>query len=526
MGAARGPIAGVSAALALVAGLACGTAPGRDLAPRGRGARRGGGRRGRRSGGRPLGAVEGALADVVPGRWVLFLARSPGDDTRDVWRARVRVSPDGQRRRRLGAYDLTSTPLGDDHALVVRDDHAAFATRAYGQEQSVTVLDLAGEGAQNKTTALSDRIMAAITNLQQTGSAAGVGRVDVTLESPARAVGLALGDDALDLALVGDDARGAAQRERLDLASGELAPPPPGVRADAVDAPAQAALALGGRHGARGLVDRAGAHRVGWRTRRSRSATRTGASRSSRGLDGATRRRRQPADAARPRCSTPRRRRSTRRTGRPRASRRCGRRPSRARASGSRRTSLDAQACRAWRPDAPSPFYRTFVRPDEERPYAKVLLVAMDMRQLDLEMEAGVEDPEPLTGPHGTGRIPRDPAIYRRVAAAFNGAFKTEHGHYGMMVNKRVLLPPVPGAATVIVPTTGASASARGARTRTSAASSASRTTTSSPSARTSTRSSTTTRSTRRAATSGASRCPGKGVQTERSGLCVTKPAT
>ena len=36
-------------------------------------------------------------------------------------------------------------------------------------------------------------------------------------------------------------------------------------------------------------------------------------------------------------------------------------------------------------------------------------------------------------------------------AAAFNGAFKTEHGHYGMMVHKRVLLPPVPGSATVVV---------------------------------------------------------------------------
>ncbi len=101
--------------------------------------------------------------------------------------------------------------------------------------------------------------------------------------------------------------------------------------------------------------------------------------------------------------------------------------------------------------DAPGPFFWTFVRPDEERPYARVLLVAMDSRQLDLDMEAGVEDPEPLTGPHGVGRIPRDPAVYRRVAAAFNGAFKTEHGHYGMMVHKRVLLPPVPSAATVMV---------------------------------------------------------------------------
>jgi hypothetical protein len=35
--------------------------------------------------------------------------------------------------------------------------------------------------------------------------------------------------------------------------------------------------------------------------------------------------------------------------------------------------------------------------------------------------------------------------------AAFNGAFKTEHGHYGMMVHKHVLLPPLPGAATAVV---------------------------------------------------------------------------
>jgi hypothetical protein len=101
-------------------------------------------------------------------------------------------------------------------------------------------------------------------------------------------------------------------------------------------------------------------------------------------------------------------------------------------------------------PSAPAPFYRTFVRPDEQRAYARVLLVAMDMRQLDLAMEAGTEDPQPLTGPHGPGKIPRDPAVYPRVLAAFNGAFKSEHGRYGMMVNKRVLLPPQPGAATVV----------------------------------------------------------------------------
>jgi hypothetical protein len=99
----------------------------------------------------------------------------------------------------------------------------------------------------------------------------------------------------------------------------------------------------------------------------------------------------------------------------------------------------------------PPAMLRTFVRPDPERPYTRVILVAMDMRQLDLDMEAGTEDPKPLTGGHGPGRIPRDPATYTRVVAAFNGAFKTEHGNYGMMVHKRVLLPPQPGAASIVV---------------------------------------------------------------------------
>ena len=43
------------------------------------------------------------------------------------------------------------------------------------------------------------------------------------------------------------------------------------------------------------------------------------------------------------------------------------------------------------------------------------------------------------------------PVPYERVVATFNGAFKTTHGNYGMMVNKRVLLPPVAGGASVIV---------------------------------------------------------------------------
>jgi hypothetical protein len=70
-------------------------------------------------------------------------------------------------------------------------------------------------------------------------------------------------------------------------------------------------------------------------------------------------------------------------------------------------------------------------------------------------MEGGYEEPQPVAGPPGTGRIPRTPAVLPRVAAAFNGAFKAEHGSYGMVVGRRILLPPLADAATVLVTNDG-----------------------------------------------------------------------
>ena len=99
-------------------------------------------------------------------------------------------------------------------------------------------------------------------------------------------------------------------------------------------------------------------------------------------------------------------------------------------------------------PGAPPAFYESVVRPDRERPYVKVKLIAMDMRQLELHMVGGIEDPRSTTGSAGDGRIPRVKSLMERTVAAFNGAFKTEHGAYGMMVARNVLLPPKDEAAT------------------------------------------------------------------------------
>ena len=47
----------------------------------------------------------GAVRDAVFGRGILFLARAPKDETRDVWRARVLLSPEGSA---LGVWARTT----------------------------------------------------------------------------------------------------------------------------------------------------------------------------------------------------------------------------------------------------------------------------------------------------------------------------------------------------------------------------------------------------------------------------------
>jgi hypothetical protein len=445
----RGPLFACSAGLALVVSLGRSEVPGHDLDRLAEAL-------GRAAGGAIVAPSDirwepsgGLLDDLAFGRWAVFLARAPADDARDVWRARVRLSPEGHALAVDAAHDLTATPLGDDHELVVRGTHAAFATRAYGQEQSVTVLDLAGEGAQNKATAGPDRVMAALTSLQQTGRLAGVGRIGITLETPARAVGLELDDASLAMTLFPSDARRAATSsvERLDLATGDLAPPTPSIRAEpwthlpkrlshwVVDT--LRAVPWIGPAPIAWLEDQALAARDAYRRFAFASS---GAETQIAVVQPPPPPTLDTSQASVEEAHWP-----------PVAIPTIWQSAEPGEGEWVAPDLLWLRAVPGVTADAPSPFYRTFVRPDPERPYVKVLLVAMDLRQLDFDMEAGVEDPEPLTGPPGSGRIPRDPAIYRRVAAAFNGAFKTEHGHYGMMVHRRVLLPPIPGSATVVV---------------------------------------------------------------------------
>jgi hypothetical protein len=91
----------------------------------------------------------------------------------------------------------------------------------------------------------------------------------------------------------------------------------------------------------------------------------------------------------------------------------------------------------------------TFIRPDPDRKFSRVVVALWDPAVVELYMQGGTEEPQSATGEQGSGIIPRDPALLRRVVAAFNGGFQGTHGDYGMMVEHKLLVPPRPYAATV-----------------------------------------------------------------------------
>lgn len=102
-------------------------------------------------------------------------------------------------------------------------------------------------------------------------------------------------------------------------------------------------------------------------------------------------------------------------------------------------------------PNAPPAFVQSFVRPDIERPYARVYVTMWDPRQVQLRAMPGTREPESSTGERGSGFIPRDDETIERLVGAFDGGFQAMHGEFGMMANGRIYLPPKPWAATVAV---------------------------------------------------------------------------
>jgi hypothetical protein len=100
-------------------------------------------------------------------------------------------------------------------------------------------------------------------------------------------------------------------------------------------------------------------------------------------------------------------------------------------------------------PDDPPRMYKAAVHPDPKRGYAAVAVVAVDLARLSLAMVAGTVEPASADVPPSErpGLVPVD--RFGDLVAAFNGGFKAEHGHYGMMLGGRTFLPPRETSCTI-----------------------------------------------------------------------------
>ena len=391
----------------------------------------------------------GIIAELVLGRRVLFLGGVHPGSARDLYRARVRVTLDGQPLSVGALRNVTDTPVGDDAALEARGDRATFATLAFGRIQGLSVLDLTGIRPSDRPESLVDRVLLAINSYQDTGSFSGLGRTNIVLDQPAQTAKLTLNPPSLDIDF--GESRGLHYETELRslhaLDGGEpyaarVVPevhvPKPvllwlvdTVRAEV--GPEPIAWLENKVFGAKDSLKRASFALL---TSKKASALKAASSEQvvAKVLDASDF---EHAADSWPPPSVPS----------------IWKDPKPGEGEWTPVTYAFLKSMRGL-PDGAKPpayFYRTVIRPDPDRPYSELVLVAMDMRQLELGMQAGYEDPKPTTGSPGEGHLPQDPAVYSRVVGTFNGAFKTQHGAYGMMVNRRVLLPPVKGGATVVV---------------------------------------------------------------------------
>jgi len=95
-------------------------------------------------------------------------------------------------------------------------------------------------------------------------------------------------------------------------------------------------------------------------------------------------------------------------------------------------------------PEAAPVMYKTLLHPDPERPYAELFIVAMPSAVIKLRSVPGTEEPATenpdVRSIAYRGFIPSDQRS--ELLAAFNGGFRAEHGHHGMMVDGVTLVPP------------------------------------------------------------------------------------
>jgi hypothetical protein len=102
-------------------------------------------------------------------------------------------------------------------------------------------------------------------------------------------------------------------------------------------------------------------------------------------------------------------------------------------------------------PDEPPPMWKTLLHPDKKRGWALVAVMAVDLKQVRLNLVAGTMEPmtqlKEAKAHKRAGVIP--PEDVPRSLAAFNGGFKTTHGNYGMKAEGVLFVEPRTRACTI-----------------------------------------------------------------------------
>ncbi len=95
--------------------------------------------------------------------------------------------------------------------------------------------------------------------------------------------------------------------------------------------------------------------------------------------------------------------------------------------------------------------FKTLVHPDRDRSYAELFVVALDLERVELHAVAGSSEPESTApGARDYVRGAIVPKQWRAaLLAAFNGGFKSRHGHFGMRVNGVTLARPRAESCTI-----------------------------------------------------------------------------
>jgi hypothetical protein len=338
------------------------------------------------------------VSELLFGRGLWFLASAEPGGPRDVYRAWVRLAPNGQPLSVRRTLAVTHTPGADESGLLWRSERLAFATLAGGRIAAVSVLE-PSSGAASPLTRLVAR--------ETTGELRPFQRTDIWLDAAASSAAVTLDEQALhvELAAIERSVTYDFERHRLNADATGLAHVSSSPAGEG--APRLEILAL-----ARGLFGMELTSLGGRAWFRATDATR----------------RAFPGPAHPPAATHA---------------------PSFAPV-----THALLKPPLGTEPEAgPAESYlsRATSYPDPARPGSALELFALDLRQVELGYAVGSEWPEASAGAPGEGHLPRDAERYRRIVAVFNAGPEAAYTRYGAFSDGRTFVPPAARWPSVVI---------------------------------------------------------------------------